>query len=143
MTYKGGFTKIQAILGTILVWLPILMPVLFSISRLIQTGHFNFDFLMPAEMFVFVLAGAGLLLWAAARAQAWLKLLGWSTGLAIGLLVAGAAFATFTGLTSGETEPAEWMVTLVIASLVGYILMVVVIGVGGVLLMLNLFKPST
>jgi len=143
MTYKGGFTKIQASLGTILVWLPILMPVLFSISRLIQTGHFNFDFLMPAEMFVFVLAGAGLLLWAAARAQAWLKLLGWSTGLAIGLLVAGAAFATFTGLTSGETEPAEWMVTLVIASLVGYILMVVVIGVGGVLLMLNLFKPST
>jgi hypothetical protein len=143
MTYKGGFTKIQAILGTILVWLPILMPVLFSISRLIQTGHFNFDFLMPAEMFVFVLAGAGLLLWAAVRAQAWLKLLGWSTGLAIGLLVAGAAFATFTGLTSGETEPAEWMVTLVIASLVGYILMVVVIGVGGVLLMLNLFKPST
>jgi len=143
MEDKGVLTKILAVLGTFLVWLPILSPVFETVTGVIDDGVFNFDLLTPAVLFLYVLAGAGLLLWAAVRAQAWLKLIGWSTGLAIGLLVAGQAFATFTGLTSGETEPAEWMVTLVIASLVGYILMVVLLGVGGVLLMLDLFKPST
>lgn len=142
MTYKGGFTKIQAILGTILVWFPILMPVLFSISRLIQTGHFNFDFLMPAEMFVFVLAGAGLLLWAAIRAQAWLKLIGWCAGLAVVFLVSSIGLAMITGLASGETEAAGWRFVLVVACMAGYIVMLVGLGVGGVLLTLNLLRPA-
>ena len=143
MEDKGILTKILAVMGTFLVWLPILSPVFNTVTGVIDDGVFNFNILTPAVLFLYVLAGAGLLVWAAVRAQAWLKLIGWSTGLAIGLLVAGQAFATFTGLTSGETEPAEWMVTLVIASLVGYILMVVVVGVGGVLLMLDLFKSSS
>jgi hypothetical protein len=142
MTNKGGFTKIQAILGTILVWLPILMPVFFSISRLIQTGHFNFDFLMPAEMFVFVLAGAGLLLWAAIRAQAWLKLIGWSLGIAIGALLAGSLLTMATGLASGETELEGFYWIVLIAPLAIYSLGLVIAGVGGVLLVLELFRTA-
>ena len=45
-----------------------------------------------------------------------------------------------TGLASGETQPAGWWWALVLASMVVYSLALVVIGVGGVLLLRDLFR---
>jgi hypothetical protein len=140
MKKKDIFTKILAIVGTVLAWFPILAPVLLSVAVLIQRRVFRFDYLMPAELFPVALVGGGLLLWAALRARSRRGLIGWGLGVAAGLLVGGQALATVTGLASGEIEPAGWWWAIVLASLVIYSLALIVIGIGGVLLLCDLFK---
>ena len=142
MEKKGVLTKILAIVGTVLVWFPILAPVLLSVAVIITERMFRFDYLMPAELFPATLVGGGLLIWAALRARSRRRLIGWGLGIAVGLLVGGQVLAVVTGLASGETEPAGWWWALVLASIVVYSLALVVIGVGGVLLLRDLFKPS-
>ena len=58
----------------------------------------------------------------------------------LALLVGGQVVASATGLASGETEPAGWPWVLVIASIVGYTLVLVEIGVAGLLLVRDLFR---
>jgi len=140
MEKKGVFTKILAIVGTALVWFPILAPVLLSVAAFITERVFRFDYLMPAELFPAALVGGGLLLWAALRAHSRRGLIGWGLGIAAGLLVGGQVLAVVTGLASGESEPAGWWWALVLASLAVYSLALVVIGVGGVLLLYDLFE---
>ena len=141
MEKKGILTKALAIVGTVLVWIPILAPVLFSAAFLVQAHVFRFDYLMPAEIFPVALTGGCLLLWAAsARARRWL--IGGSLAAAVVLPVAGQALASITGLASGRTEPAGWPWALVLASLALYVLALVVLGVGGALLVRDLFKTK-
>ena len=142
MEKKGVFTKILAIIGTVLVWFPILAPILFSVVALLVERMFRFDYLMPAELFPAALAGGALLLWAALRARARQRLIGWGLGSAIGLLVGGQGLAVVTGLTSAETAPAGWMMVVVLGTIITYALALIVIGVGGALLLRDLFKPS-
>ena len=135
MQKNNLFTRILATAGTILVWLPILAPLLFSLLHFLRARFFLLDYLMPAELFPVVLVGGGLLLWAAIRARSRRALIGWGLGSAAGLLVLGQGLAVVTGLASGETEPTGLPWAVVLASLVGYILAIVVMGVGGVLLL--------
>jgi hypothetical protein len=141
MEKKGVFTKILAIVGTVLVWFPILAPILLSVAAFITERVFRFDYLMPAELFPAALVGGGLLIWAALRARSRWGLIGWGFGVAASLLVGGQELAVVTGLASGATEPVGWRWALVLASIVVYSLALVVIGVGGVLLLHDLFKP--
>jgi hypothetical protein len=141
MEKKGTLSRILAIAGTALVWLPILAPILFSVIAFVEMRVFRFDYLMPAELFLVALAGGGLLLWAALRARSHRRLIGWGLGAAAGLLVGGQALATVTGLASGEIEPAGWPLILVLMTLAGYCLALVAIGVGGVMLLRDLFRP--
>ncbi len=140
MEKKNVLTKILAIAGTVLVWFPILAPVLLGVVSLITERVFRLDYLMPAELFLLVLIGGGLLIWAALRARSWLKLITWGLGLAVGMLIAGQGLAVVTGLASGVTEPAGWWFALVLASLVILWLAIILTGVGGILLLRDLFK---
>jgi hypothetical protein len=140
MDNKGTLTKILAIVGTVLAWFPLLAPVLISIVFLVQEGIFRFDYLMPAELFPFALAGGLLLLWAAIRAKSRVKIIAWGLGVAIFMLVGGQALAVATGLASGETQPDGWQWALVVGSLVIYILAVIAVGVGGIQLLGDLNK---
>lgn len=142
MNNNSLLTKVLAIIGTVLVWLPILAPILFSAIRFFARGRFRFDYLMPAEFFPLALAGGGLLLWAALRARAYRGIIGWGIGIAVGMLVGGQLLAEVTGLASGEIEPTGWQWVLVLASLAAYSLAVVAVGIGGVLLSRSLFKVS-
>lgn len=142
MEKKGVLTKNLAIAGTVLVWIPVLAPVLFSAARLIQGRIFLFDYLMPAELFPIALMGGGLLLWGALRARKQRKLIGWGLAIAVGLLVGSQVLAVVTGLASGETEPTGWRWALVLGSIIAYALALVGIGVGGILLLRDLFKPA-
>jgi hypothetical protein len=139
---KGVLPKILAVVGIILVWLPILAPVIFSAISMIGARIFRFDFLMPAELFLFALAGALLLLWAALRAKARRGLIGWGLGVAIVLLFEGQGLAVVTGMASGETVPAGWLLAVVLGMIAGYDLALVVVGVGGVLLLRDLWTAS-
>jgi len=142
MEKKGVLTKILAIVGTVLVWFPILAPIVISAVVTTRSHRFRFDYLMPAELFPFALVGAGLLIWAALRARSRRGLIGWGFGIAAGLLIVGQVLAVVTGLASGETEPTGWRWAAVLTSLVVYSLAIVVTGVGGVLLLSDLFKPA-
>lgn len=143
MQNKRTLTQTLAILGTLLVWIPLLAPLLFSALFFLQTNLLRFDYLMPAEMSLFALLGGGLLLWAALRARRRRGWIGWGLGVALAMLVGGQALAQVTGLASGEIEPAGVWWTLVLASLGVYALAVLVMGVGGVLLLRDLFKFSS
>ncbi len=58
------------------------------------------------------------------------------------MLVGGQVIASVSGLASGEIEPQGIWWMLVLASLALYDLAVILIGVGGVLLIRDLFKGS-
>jgi hypothetical protein len=141
MEKQGVLTKTLAIAGTVLVWLPILAPILFSAILLIQERIFRFDYLMPAELFPAILLGGALLVWAALRAHSHGKLIGWSLGLAAALLVGAQALAEVTGLASGAIEPAGWPWALVLGALAAFVLAILGVAVGGVLLLRDLFRP--
>ncbi len=140
MEKKDILTKILAIVGTGLVWFPILAPVLLAVIVLMASQAFHFDYLMPAELFPFALAGGCLLIWAALRARSRLSLIGWGLGIAAASLVGGQVLAAATGLASGATKPTGWQWALVLGSIVVYSLALVAIGVGGLLLLRDLFR---
>lgn len=142
MNDRGGLTKGLAITGTILVLVPLLAPVAFSLMRLSSDNIFRFDFLMPAELFPVAVIGGGLLIWAAVRASLYLKWLIWSLAAAIALLAGSQVMAVVTGLASGETEPTGLPWILVVGMLAGYILAVASLSVGGILLLRDLFTPK-
>ena len=140
MQKKSALTKFLAIAGTVLVWFPLLAPILLSIILFIQRQIWRVDYLMPAELFLSFLLGSGLLLWATLRAHSYVKLVAWGLGLAILMLFAGQAIAVATGLASGEAEPAGWRLYIVIASLIFYIGGMIAVGLGGIFLVKDLFR---
>lgn len=140
MGNRNLFTKILAIAGTALVWFPVLAPLLFSLLRLMRSGSFMLDYLMPAEMFPVALVGGGLLLWAALRARSQQVLIGAGLAAAVALLVGGQALAIVTGLASGEAEPVGLPWVVVVAALVLYGAALIAVGVGGVRLSYAVFK---
>jgi hypothetical protein len=140
MEKKDTLARVLAVIGTVLVWFPILSPVVVSVIGFMVERMFLFDYLMPAELFPVALMGGGLLMWAALRAHSRRGIIGWSLGAAAGLLVGGQALAVATGLASGATEPTGWQWALVLGSLVVYSLALVVIGIGGLLLLRDLLK---
>jgi len=142
MPKRNLFTRMLAIVGTALVWFPLLIPVVMSAERLVRGGRLMFDYLLPAELFPVALAGALLLLWAALRARSRQKLIGWGLGIAVVAPVVGAVLAMATGLASGQNEPAGWRLALVGGMFIVYCLALVVIGVGGVLLLRDLLAKG-
>lgn len=142
MGRKDILSKVLATSGTVLVWFPILSPVLLLAIGGLTGRILRFDYLMPAELFPFALAGGGLLLWAALRAHSRRGIIGWGLGIAAGMLIVSTVLAVATGLNTGATEPGGWQWALVLASIGAYSLALVAIGVGGVLLLRDLFKRT-
>lgn len=140
MAKRNTLIKILALTGTGLVWLPLLAPLLFSLLRSLRGAPFMIDYLMPAEGFPLVLAGSGLLLWVAVRARSHVRWIAWLLGIGVALLVIGQAIALVTGLASGAIEPTGWQWALVIATIAGYTLTVIGIGVLGIRLTQYVFR---
>jgi hypothetical protein len=133
-------TKALVVAGTALAWIPILAPIALSMIFRVARGWFRFDYLMPAELFPAALLGGGLLVWAALRTRSRRRLIGWSLGVAVLMLVGGQALAVLTGLASGDSEPAGLWWVLVILSLVTYTVSVGAMGAGGILLLRDVFS---
>ncbi len=140
METKSILTKILAIAGTVLVWFPILAPVVIAVILFFQRQIWRIDYLMPAELFLSFLLGSGLLLWATLRAHSHVRLIAWGLGLAVFVLLAGQMIAVATGLASGAREPGGWIWMLVLASLAVYVIGILLVGTGGILLLKDLFK---
>ena len=136
-------SKILAILGTVLIWLPIAFPLGFAAIRLMQGGRLLLDYLMPAELFPLVLLGSALLLWAAWRMRLQLKPMAWTMIAMVVLLFGSQGLAVVTGLASGETEADGWEWALVLGGILLYNALVVVMGILGIALIRDLFKKKT
>ena len=57
MEKKDPLSKILAIVGTVLVWIPILAPVVFGFVSLGMDGIYRIDYLMPAELGILAFVG--------------------------------------------------------------------------------------
>lgn len=134
MSTKNPFTLFLAAAGTVLTAIPLLLPLFFGLRNALSGGRFLVDFLMPAELFLVVLAGGVLLVWAAARARSRINWMTWSLSVAVCSLALSMGLAVISGLSTGEIEPqgAAWGVTL--AALVVYLLAVLSLSVNGALL---------
>lgn len=142
MKNKDTFTRILAFAGLLLVWFPLLTPFILTIVFYISRHQIRFDYLIPAELFPVGFLGGVLLIWATRRAQFRQGLIGWGVGIAVGSLVLGLAISELTGLASGEMEPAGFWFVVLIASLVLFSVAMLAAGIGGILLLKFLFKPS-
>jgi hypothetical protein len=143
MAKKDNLTKGLAISGTVLAWLPILAPIVFSGIFFLAERELRFDYLMPAELFLVGLAGSLLLLWAAFRARSHRGLIGMSLAIAIVALVSSQGVAVLTGLASGTQPAVGWRWTIVVSLLAVYILALLVVAVGGLLLCRDCWRSST
>jgi hypothetical protein len=140
MDDRNTFTRVLAISGTVLVWMPLLAPLLLGLLSWIFDGVFRFDYLMPAELFALILVGGGLLLWAARRTGTYFGFFAWGLGVAILALISSQVTAVVTGLASGETAIGGWQWALVLGLFALYVAAVAAIGVGGLLLLRRLFQ---
>ncbi len=143
MARTGVVNKMLVIAGTVLVWLPLVAPLVFAFIALFSGRGFLFDYLMPAEVFPVALAGGVLLLIAAFRLHSRRGLVGWALALAVFMLFGFQALAMALGLDSGAHQPEGWRFAVVIAGVIIYILALAAVGVGGVLLLRELFKGAT
>lgn len=142
MGKKRVVTKILAIAGTVLVWAPIVFLLLTSVVGTIASGILRVDYLIPAELFPAVLAGALLLLWAAWRSRSYRKLVGFSLLAAVLFLFACQGTAVISGLASGKMEAAGpvWVLVLILLNL--YSVMLVVLCIAGILLLRKLYRKT-
>ncbi len=132
--------RFLAIGGDVLVWFPIAAALVFAVINLISSGKFMIDYLFPAELGLGVLIGGAALVWAAIRSRSRVKWICWSLGVGVALLLGSQAVAMATGLASGAIEPVGWQFALTIGMLLGYDLCVILLGVGGILLIIDLSK---
>jgi hypothetical protein len=139
MENRGVLTKVLAVAGTVLVWIPILFTIITAVIGTIYARRVRFDFLMPAELFPIALVGALLLLWAVQRARSQRKLIGWGLVSMTAFLFGGQALAVVSGLASGAAEPTGWAWALVVASIALYSLALIGVCIAGVLLVRKLY----
>lgn len=136
------FTKLAAISGTVLVWIPVLFTVITSVIGTLTSGRLRFDFLMPAELFPFALGGAILLVFTALRTRFYRKYVVIGFTLAILCLFGGQGIAVVSGLASGAIAPAGLVWAAVVVSIVIYSLSVVELGIVGILIALKLYRSK-
>lgn len=140
MENKGRLTKSLAVIGVVLVWFPFLAMALTARIGMPEGRGLQVDYLIPAELFPFVLIGCGSLAWAALPARSRRGLTAWGVAIAVVALVGGQLLAMLTGLDSGETEPTGVWFDLVVASLAIYTLALVEVGAAGILLVRDVFN---
>jgi hypothetical protein len=140
---KGNvLKKALAVAGAVLVLLPIACTVATSIAGSISAGRFLFDYLMPAELFFLVFAGALLLLGASLWTRLFRPHIVAGVCCAVVLFFGMQLMAEATGLASGETAPGGWAWYAVLAALVLYIAAVVEMGIVGIVLSKRLFAAK-
>jgi len=140
MTKKIVISKVLAIIGTVMVWLPILVMLVTGVIGSIERNRLMVDYLIPAELFPLVGIGGLLLILAAVLARSQRKWIIWSFAAMIFVLVLGQVIAMVSGLASGRIEPTGFWWMLVISMMILYIVAIIFLGIGGVKLIVCLFK---
>jgi hypothetical protein len=134
MKTKLKFPKWLAIVGDVLMWLPLAAPVILGLLRLAGGESFLLDYLMPGEVFPVALVGMILLLWAAIARRTLRTAIGATIAASFVGLIGCQLVAEVTGLASGAIGPTGWQWITVMSLLGLYILALAVLGVLGIML---------
>ncbi len=108
MGIKSAYPKWLAIVGDVVMWLPIAAPILTGLPRIFKGVNPPVDYLMPAELFPAALLGMILLLWAAIARRTMRAPIGITIAAAFVGLIGCQVVAEVTGLASGAIEPTGW-----------------------------------
>ncbi len=139
---KSALSKIFALSGTVLLWAPIAFMLVTAVVVGIESGLFNLDFLMLAELLPIIALGLILLILAGILSRSYIKWFGWGTGAALASLAGGQLLAVASGLASGAAPRSGLAFGVVIASIAVYNLVVVALAVLGISLVKRLFRKS-
>jgi hypothetical protein len=142
MTSPSRFDRALAFVGTSFACLPILATLALSLIGSIRDRAFRFDFLMPAELFLFFVVGATLLAVVAFRTGHQRIVIATGSVSAAATLVSAQGIAVRTGLASGAEPAAGWPLLLVVVLLIAYVASVVVTAIGGIGLVRDLAEPD-
>jgi hypothetical protein len=112
MEKRDTLARILAILGTVLVVLPLLAPFVFSLRWIGSPVGWRLDYLMPFEVYPVTLVGAALLLWASLRAHALRGAVSIAIGVMLGSLALGAIAAQVTGIAQSIERLETWRYVL-------------------------------
>lgn len=140
MNARATWTKALAVVGTVLVIVPIAAAIASAIPVL-TTPDSTFDWMTPAEYAPVALVGGVLLLGCSIMAKDRRGLVITGNALSFGVLIAGLVVARVSGLATGEREAEGLIWALVVASIAIYVLGLIVLIVAGMLLTRDLFSP--
>jgi hypothetical protein len=132
--------RLLAVLGTVLVGIPLAAPILFATAFLAAGQGLHLDYLMPGELFPLVVAAGAALLTAALIARRSRMAVGLVFGAAGLLFALVEVLAVVTGLASGRTPAAGWSLALVAGAYALYVVAVAGMLVLGGLLCRALFS---
>jgi len=91
---RQGFTRVLAVLGTVLLSLPVILVVVLTVGGVPEeVGWLPFFAVGAMDMFPVVVLGAGLVLWAAIRARSHRRVLCWSLAAPVGSIVCGVVWS--------------------------------------------------
>ena len=88
--------------ATFLVVVPLLTPIIFGLLRLLRSGHLMVDYLMPGELYPFILLGEILLIGIVWKEQKKRTLSLWGVSLGLIFLLISLAYAVVSGAANSE-----------------------------------------
>jgi hypothetical protein len=139
MKKQNPLARVLAIIGTVLVALPLVFPLATSLPSIGSPGGYRVDYLMPFELYPITLIGTALILWASLRAHMRRAAVARAIGAMLGFFILCAIAAQVTGIANSVEQLEKWRYMLTaglgVASLLGQVALIVV----GVLLVRDLF----
>lgn len=112
MARNDVFARSLAIVGTVLVALPLLAPVALGIGMIGRFGALRIDYLMPFEVYPVTVAGVVLLVAASLRLAASRKAIGSTIAVMFATLVLTGVSAQVTGIANSPEQLEAWKYVL-------------------------------
>jgi len=140
MSKKMITSRVLAIVGTVLVWIPILATLVTGVIGSIARDRLMIYYLMPGELVPFAAIGVIALSISAMLAQSVQKWIVWSFTVMLAALVLSQVVAVVSGLASGRIEATGIWWVLVLGLIILYAVVMVILGIGGIKLIISLFK---
>lgn len=112
MGKHDALTKALAVVGTVLVIVPLLAPFVLGLTMMGPLGGFRFDYLMPFEIYPVTVAGVALLAWASIRAHAHRGAIAIAVAVMFGGLFLAGVSAEVTGIADSPEQLETWRYVL-------------------------------
>ncbi len=101
---RGRWVYFLAVVLTIVSFLPLAVPVFFTVVELISSGRLLYDFLMPAELFLLTVIGGGGMVVLGVAGKISIKRLVVYLALDVASVGGAQVWAVLSGLAHGDTE---------------------------------------
>ena len=142
MGKHDALAKTLAIVGTLLVVLPLVAPLALSLRSIGRPGGYRLDYLMPFEVYPVTLVGMLMIVWASFRARLHKRAVGITIAVMLGALVLAGVAAQVTGIAQSVEQLETWRYVLTAGLGVVSILAQIALAVVGGMLVKDLFTAQ-